>query len=241
MYQEMPVRTNFLIDGIQGMGKLNRIIEAYVGEYASGKSEISINRALELRSQGRDVKLVDLDLVEPFYTLRPIKKRLEEEGLKVITMDSRGAVGIGETGALFHPEMKWALKDGGDVIFDVGYGVGGASALHLVEGASDEEALRIYAVVNVARPLTGSVEAIIEFVSSLGKVDGLINNSHLGKDTDLEIIREGAVLVSRAAKAMGIPVIATTVAREFSALVGDRDQVGNPVKIIDLFMENAYW
>lgn len=127
------------------------------------------------------------------------------------------------------------------MIFDVGYGVGGASALHLVEGASDEKSLRVYAVVNVARPMTGSLEAIIEFVGSLGKVDGLVNNSHLGKETDIEILQEGAVLVSQAAKALGIPVIVTTVAREFAGLVGAKDQMGNPVKIIDLFMQNAYW
>ena len=35
-----------------------RIVEAYIGEYASGKSEIAINRALELHSQGRQVSLV---------------------------------------------------------------------------------------------------------------------------------------------------------------------------------------
>lgn len=220
---------------------MDRIIEAFIGEYASGKSEIAINRALELHSQGRDVKLVDLDLVEPFYTLRPIKNLLEERGLEVVAMESRGNVGLGETGALFRPEMRWALRNGGDVVFDVGYGVGGVSALNLVEGASDDKALRVFAVVNVARPMTGSLDLIIEFVCSLGKVDGLVNNSHLGKETDKEIIQEGAVLVSRAAKSLGIPVIATTVAREFAGLVGDVDQGGNPVKIIDLYMQNAYW
>ncbi|MFA4884869.1 MAG: 4Fe-4S dicluster domain-containing protein [Desulfotomaculaceae bacterium] len=49
----------------------DRIVEAYVGEYAAGKSESAINRALEVVRQGRKVTLVDLDLVEPFYTLRP--------------------------------------------------------------------------------------------------------------------------------------------------------------------------
>ena len=61
-----------------------RVVEAYVGEYASGKSELAINRALELKNQGRMVTLVDLDTVEPFYTLRPVKKMLEEKGLVII-------------------------------------------------------------------------------------------------------------------------------------------------------------
>lgn len=220
---------------------MSRIIEAFIGEYASGKSEVAINRALELHSLGRKVKLVDLDLVEPFYTLRPIKSQLEERGLEVITLEDRGIMGLGETGSLFRPEMRWALRNGGDVIFDVGYGVDGVTALNLVEGASTEQQLRKIVVLNVARPITGSPEAIIEFVRSLGKVDGLINNSHLGMETDIEIIQEGVVFVSAAAEQLGIPVIATIVAREFADLVGSVDQMNNPVKIIDLFMGNAYW
>lgn len=220
---------------------MHRIVEAYIGEYASGKSEVAINRALELHSLGRKVKLVDLDLVEPFYTLRPIKNQLEERGIEVVALDTSESVGLGETGSLFRPEMKWALKNGGDVIFDVGYGVGGATALNLVEGASEEQALKKIVVVNVARPMTGSVETIIEFVQSLGEVDGLVNNPHLGMKTDIEIIQQGVDLVSKAAEQMGVPVIATTVAREFSHLVGARDQKNNLIRIIDLFMHNAYW
>ena len=183
---------------------------------------------------------MDLDLVEPFFTIRPIVNQLEEKGLDVISMDTRGVVGLGETGVLFCPEMKWAIKNGGDVIFDVGYGVDGASALNLVEGASHEKSLRVFVVVNIARPMTSSLETIMEFISTLGKVDGLINNSHLGKDSDIEIIQEGAVLVSQAARELGVPVIATTVAREFADLVGTVDQMNNPIKIIDLFMQDAY-
>lgn len=50
---------------------MNRIVEAYIGEYASGKSENAVNRALALAEQGRKVTLVDLDLVEPVYTASP--------------------------------------------------------------------------------------------------------------------------------------------------------------------------
>ena len=218
-----------------------RIVEAYIGEYASGKSEVAINRALELHSLGRKVRLVDLDLVEPFYTLRPLKSQLEARGLEVVALENSGNFGLGETGSLFRPEMRWALQSGGDVIFDVGYGVGGSTALNLVEGASTEQSLKKIVVLNVARPMTGSLEAIIEFVRSLGEVDGLINNSHLGQETYIEIIQEGAVLVSKAAEQLNVPVIATTVAREFAELVGPADRMNNPVKIIDLFMHNAYW
>jgi len=220
---------------------VDKLREAYVGEYASGKSEVAINRALELHRQGRKVRLVDLDLVEPFYTLRPIKKELEDKGLDVIAWATGEITGLGETGSLLKPEMKWAFKYGGDVVLDIGYGVKGVQVINLLEGLEDESPLKIFAVINVARPLTASVEDIVEYVGTLGKVDGLINNSHLGDETDEEIIKEGAYIVSKAALKLNIPVIATTVAREFAHLVGDKDCMGNPVKILDLHMRKAFW
>lgn len=48
-----------------------RLVEAYVGEYASGKSENAVNRALDLLRMGRKVTLADLDLVEPCYLAVP--------------------------------------------------------------------------------------------------------------------------------------------------------------------------
>ncbi len=131
-----------------------RVVEAYVGEYASGKSELAINRALELRIQGHMVTLVDLDTVEPFYTLRPLKKMLEEKGLIIISYSSEDAFGLGETGAMLNPAARWALWREGDIILDIGYGVFGAKTLNLVEGALESTELRVIAVINYTRPMT---------------------------------------------------------------------------------------
>ncbi|NLO88775.1 MAG: hypothetical protein GX088_00345 [Clostridia bacterium] len=220
---------------------MDKLREAYVGEYASGKSEVAINRALELRRQGRKVRLVDLDLVEPFYTLRPIKKELEDKGLEVVAWTTGEIMGLGETGSLLKPEMKWAFNYGGDVILDIGYGVKGVQVINLLEGLGDKTLLKIFVVINVARPLTASVDDIMEYVATLGKVDGLINNSHLGDETNEEIIKEGAYIVTEAALKLNVPVIATTVAREFAHFVGDKDPMGNPVRILDLHMKKALW
>jgi len=235
-------KTPFLVNNKRGKGLvMDKVLEAYVGEYASGKSENAINRALELRALGRKVRLVDLDLVEPFYTLRPIKKELEKKGLEVIAWGSREVLGFGETGSLLKPEMKWALKYGGDVILDIGYGAEGAKILNLIEGGAEKDLLKVYAVINTARPMTATVEDIVSYMQSFSKVDGLINNSHLCDETNEEIIQQGAYIVSHAAKKLGVPVIATTVAREFASLIEDKDCMNNPVKILDLYMKNAYW
>lgn len=217
-----------------------RIVEAYIGEYASGKSEIAINRALELHSQGRQVSLVDLDIVEPFYTLRPLKEMLEGLGLKVIGFSRSDSFGLGETGAMLNPQARWALWQEGDVIMDIGYGVSGSQTLNLVEGAAESSELRIYAVVNHSRPMTGSRELIKEYVASLGRVDAIIANTHLGDETTADFILEGNRVVMEAAREMGIPVLCMVVAEGLAGQVAAPNPEV-PVRIIKRYMPAAMW
>jgi hypothetical protein len=218
-----------------------RIVEAFIGEYASGKSENAINRSLELLQQGREVTIVDLDTVEPFYTLRPLKKSLEQKGLRVIAWDPEETHGLGEAGSLLKQEMLWALRYSGDIIMDIGYGVHGAKIFNLIVGAETDPDLKIYAVVNITRPITGNKEDIVEYVQTLGRVDGIINNTHLGDETTKDLIEEGAEVVTAAAKELGLPVVYTAVVEDLRTQFDDCDAQGNPLKILHRFMPDAFW
>ncbi|NLC53978.1 MAG: ParA family protein [Firmicutes bacterium] len=222
-----------------------RVLEAYVGEYASGKSENAINRGRQLASKGRRVCLVDLDLVEPFYTLRPLKRRLEREGLEVLAWETSEVVGLGEAAIPLKKEMKTALTFAGDVIFDLGYGVDGRKLLNLISGSftadSEGTRLRLLMVVNTTRPLTSSVPLILAYLQEFGAVDGLINNTHLGAETTVEIIQAGAVLVTEAARQAGLPVVATAALRPYARQIGAYDRMGNPVRPLDRYMADAFW
>lgn len=218
-----------------------RVVEAYVGEYASGKSEVAVNRALDLAAAGRKVTLVDLDLVEPCYTLRPLQQELTARGVDVVAWETRETMGLGEAGSTLKPGARWALRRSGDVIFDVGYGVGGAQTLHLVEGVGDEPALRVWAVVNISRPMTAAVDDIVQHVRGIGRVDGLINNTHLAEETTVEVVQEGARVVAAAAVRLDLPVIATTAVAEVAALLGERDAEGHPVRALTRFMPRGFW
>ena len=239
-----PGETNNLgdLNNQRRTNKQGRIVEAYVGEYASGKSEVALNRALYLVKSGRKpITLVDFDLVEPFYTLRPLKKGLEEKGLQVLAWETEKTMGLGEAGMLLKPEIRWVLRREGDVIIDVGYGVAGARKLRLLEDVREHPELKIYVVINIARPLTSDVAGILEYTKTLGKVDGVINNSHWGDDTTIEIIQEGAEVVTKAAKLLGLPVIATTVEQRFSQQIPPSDIRGNPVFFLERQMNRYYW
>lgn len=183
---------------------------------------------------------MDLDVVEPFFTLRPIKRELEARGLQVVARE-RHTLGLGETGVPLPAEAKWALRREGDVILDVGYGAYGAQTLNLVEGADRHPDLQVLAVINVARPMTATVEDVVAHVRELGRVDGLINNTHLGEETTVELVQEGARLVTAAARLLGLPVVATSVVKELAPLLGGRDVMGNPVRVLERFMPRAFW
>jgi len=220
---------------------MKRVIEAYIGEYASGKSEVAINRALQLKALGNEVTLVDLDTVEPFYTLRPLKKRLEDEQLRVIAWDPKEVMGFGETGVLMKPEMRWALQHQGDIILDIGYGVQGAKILDTLEGAAGNTDLKLYCVINVGRPMTSSVDDIVEYVKNIGGVDGLINNSHLGEHTDVEFIQAGSDILKEASTILNIPIIATTADEKFQQQLGAKDKNHFEVRYLHRWMPSALW
>lgn len=217
-----------------------RIMEAYVGEYASGKSEVAINRALSLLGGELPVTLVDLDLVEPFYTLRPLKRELEAIGLDVITWETKDVLGFGETGSLLMPQMRWALQREGHVIIDVGYGVSGSRVFNILEGFAASE-LKVFAVLNVSRPMTANLEDIVEYLQGFERLDGLVNNTHLGDETDLAVINQGVELGAAVAEVLGIPVIATAVEERFQTQLGSVDRRGNPIRYLKRYMEKAFW
>ncbi|HKZ18338.1 MAG TPA: hypothetical protein VJ161_12835, partial [Geobacteraceae bacterium] len=59
-------------------------IVVVVGNYGSGKTEISVNLAAERKLAGMDVSIADLDLVNPYFRAREARKQLSALGVKVI-------------------------------------------------------------------------------------------------------------------------------------------------------------
>ncbi|MDR1701614.1 MAG: hypothetical protein LBR56_02430 [Sporomusaceae bacterium] len=217
------------------------IIEAYVGEYASGKSENAINRAIHLKKQGLAVTLADLDTVEPCYTLRPVKEELEAQGIDVVAWATRDTLGLGEAGNVIQGAMRWVLRRQKNVVLDVGYGVHGANIFNLVEGAFENPYLKIIAVINMSRPFTNTVDNILDYVATLGRVDAFLNNTHLAEETTAEVVERGARGVTEAARKLNLPVVASSAVSEIAAQIGPVDCMGNPIWQLSRIMPRAFW
>lgn len=192
----------------------DRFVEVYTGAYASGKSETALNRALQFSKKGEKITLVDLDTVEPAYTLRPIAGELEKLGVSVITQPD--SFGLGEAASYITPLQMNCLAQEGNIIIDVGYGAGGLDILDIVTGIEKEKNLKIYIVINTAKFETSDKESIIDYLKfSEGEVkrewkkfSGIISNTHLGDETTKEDVIKGYEKLKTAALEVGLPIIA---------------------------------
>lgn len=224
----------------------NRVVEVYAGAYASGKSETALNRARQYAKNGKKITLVDLDTVEPAYTLRPIAKDLEQLGINVITQPDN--FGLGEAASYVTPAQVSCLSNDGDIIIDVGYGAGGLDILDIINNIGDEQNLKIYLVVNTAKFETSTVDNIIEYVTfSEGlekrpwkKFTGVISNTHFGDETTKDDVINGYNKLKIACEKLNLPIIAIGVDEKISSDFQNTYD-GVNVWIYKRMMPKAFW
>lgn len=177
-----------------------------VGAYGSGKTEFALNLAKQLAGKGPLV-LADLDIVNPYFRSRDATELLEALGVEMVyNREFRDA----DLPAL-SARTDAVLEGTETVILDVG-GDDGARVLGRYKPLLLLRQAEIWLVVNTYRPFTADPAGIqataqrIEEKSGL-KITALVNNSNLGRETEAENVKAGAVIVQKAAARMGIPVV----------------------------------
>jgi hypothetical protein len=223
-----------------------RKLEVFAGAYASGKSETALNRALQYANNNKKITLVDLDTVEPAYTLRPLEEKLTKRGINVITQPEYE--GLGEAANYVNSRQLNCLKEQGDIIIDVGYGASGLDILDIIENIEDEKNMEIFIVINTSKFETFSKENIIEYVSFAEglekrpwkKFSGIISNTHLGDETTKEDIIRGYEIIKSAAKELNLPIRAIGVPQK---LKNEFEQTHDGVEIwfYERMMPEAFW
>lgn len=226
---------------------MKRTVEVFTGAYASGKSETSINRALQYVKNNKKITLVDLDTVEPAYCMRPIIGELTQRGIDVIAQTDY--FGLGEAGSYVTGEQINCLNTQGDIIIDVGYGATGLDTLDILNGIEKEENLKIYLVVNTSKFETHDKESILEYIefsSGLNKTpwkkfSGFISNTHLSDETTVSDIIRGYDLMKEISQEVDIPIVAIGADKrfEYDFKSGSYDDV--PVWFYERLMPKALW
>ena len=59
-------------------------VTVITGHYGVGKTNLAINLALDARKAGLEVRLADLDVVNPYFRSSDYRRLLEDAGVQVI-------------------------------------------------------------------------------------------------------------------------------------------------------------
>ena len=192
------------------MIKDDKRVRLFIGHYGSGKSEVSINYVTKLRELvDGEVALADLDVVNVYFRTREKKDLMRQLGItpidssiKTTTLDIP-AISAEVMRPLHDNKVNYVLDVGGD---NVGGRVVGSFAEHFKSDNYD-----MFFVVNANREKTQTANEVIGYIdaieaSSKLKVTGLVNNTHLLRETTVEDVLKGQEVVREVSKIKNIPI-----------------------------------
>lgn len=185
-------------------------IRIIVGHYGSGKTEFAVNYAMKLVETESNVALADLDVVNVYFRSREKAKMMEDKGIKVISSafghDANldlPAISAGIFGPLQDDECQTILDVGGDAT--------GARVLAQFKQIINFKGYDMFLVVNANREETQTIEGVLRHIEEIErqtgfKVTGLVNNTHLLRETTLEEVLKGQALVKSVSDQTNIPI-----------------------------------
>jgi len=131
-------------------------IVGIVGNYGSGKTEVSINLAVNRKRAGLDVRLADLDLVNPYFRTREARGQLEKLGIDVILPPQQY---LHADLPVLSPVIAGMIRrTDGLTLLDVGGDDAGAMVLAALADAFKAVDVHLLQVVNPMRPVTSTIE-----------------------------------------------------------------------------------
>lgn len=192
------------------------------GHYGSGKSNISVNLALEYAKKEKKVFLIDCDIVNPYFRSADSKELLESNGVGLIApLYANTNLDI----PALPPDIQKVFAMDCVAVWDIGGDDAGAVVLGRYAESIKKDGYEMYYVLNFYRPLTETAEEMTDLmreieVSSKLKCNAIINNSNLGTETDAKTVSDTFAEADAVAEKTGLPIKFTSVlaslAPEFS-------------------------
>ncbi|MBE6650373.1 MAG: hypothetical protein E7613_03575 [Ruminococcaceae bacterium] len=185
------------------------------GHYGSGKTNIAVNMAFELKKLTDNVVVADMDIVNPYFRTKDSQKEFEEAGIKLIASAFAGS----NVDLPSLPQEMYALTDdkSSHAILDIGGDERGALVLgRYASQIKEENNYEMLFVFNACRPLTPDADSALEVMREIewaGKIPftGIINNSNIGEETTPEIVLSSLEKANELSEKAGIPLVMTSV------------------------------
>jgi len=188
---------------------LSKRINIFVGGFGSGKTEIAINYSIDCKKKYQQVAIVDLDIVNPYFRSREVKKNLKLQGVKMVSPEGKL---IYSDIPIISPEIKGLIQNQDfRLILDVGGDGVGSVVLGNFRNFIKDFDYEMFLVVNTFRPFTRNASQIkqiareIEHTSRL-KITGIVSNPNLSIETEEKNIIEGHKEIIKASKVLNIPI-----------------------------------
>lgn len=188
-------------------------IVLFVGNYGTGKTEVSVNFAEDRHHAGWPVQIADLDLVNPYFRSREVKTIMESLGIGVVAPenDLQNA-----DLPILVPQVRGLIeRPQGLTILDVGGDNVGATVLGSLSDSLKKHPHEMWQVVNGRRPLTDTVAGCVRITREIEAaarlpITGLVDNTHLMDETDLPCLLDGLRYAQAVAQALGVPLLFAT-------------------------------
>jgi hypothetical protein len=160
------------------------------------------------------VRIVDLDIVNPYFRSREAAEPLADAGVEAI---NPGGEKFWADLPIILPEVRGHLKrTDGTLVLDVGGDDLGAKVLsHLADDFVPGN-YTLLMVVNANRPFTSDVAGARKVLDELEqaanlRIEGLVSNTHLMDETEVEEIRRGYAFAKEMGQRTGLPVLLVAV------------------------------
>ena len=190
-------------------------ITVFAGHYGSGKTNIAVNYALELKKEHSEVAIADLDIVNPYFRTKDSSDILNENNIRLISSEYAGT--NVDVPAL--PAETYAITSDKSIhaVIDVGGDDRGALALGRYSSLIlEENNYEFVFVINKFRPLTKTPEEAIEVMKEIEdaaklKFTGIVNNSNVGDETTKENILSSLPYAEKVSELSGLDIYFTAV------------------------------
>ena len=213
----------------------------FAGHYGSGKTNIAVNYALLLSSEGKKVCIADLDIVNPYFRTKDSAAQLEAAGVDLISPQYANTnVDLPALPAASYRLVQDRSSYG---IMDIGGDDRGAYALgRFVPSILEENDYRMIFVANASRPLTQTAEDAMEVMGEIEAACGLkftdlINNTNLGSETTAETVLAAENYMQELSRLSGLPIFATTATEEVAAELNGRIENVLPMKLQEKYFD----
>lgn len=208
-------------------------ITVITGHYGSGKTNFSVNLAMNLAAEGKSVCVADLDIVNPYFRTADFRQLFEDNNIKLVTPEYANS-------NLDIPALNFDLEQlvlsADYLIIDVGGDDAGAVALGRYSDSLEkyrDETDMLY-VINAYRYLTSTPDEALKLMyeietASRMKHTAIVNNSNLGSETTPETIENSLEFASETALKAELPLFCTACREDLAEFIEDKNLM--PIKV----------